>query len=86
MKLEAQVREVKQSVTHWLATSSGRVEVDAPSRLQIVTGQGHSVLLLRLDADGKCLSDTWHRDLEEAKMQAEYEYGVIAEDWSEASS
>jgi hypothetical protein len=37
--------------------------------------------LFRNDEHGVCLADTWHVTLEEAKEQADFEYGIEEADW-----
>ncbi len=40
-----------------------------------------SIYLYRYAADGAFAGDTWHGDVEEAKHQAEFEYGCAVDDW-----
>ncbi|MEZ5974460.1 MAG: hypothetical protein R3F33_11735 [Planctomycetota bacterium] len=49
--------------------------------LEIVEQDG-AFFLLRIDADGRCLADTWHLTQEEAVEQAEFEYGVARDEWA----
>jgi hypothetical protein len=41
--------------------------------------------LFRLKADGKVCGDTWHRSLEEAMKQVEFEFGPVSE-WKDVPS
>ena len=40
--------------------------------------------LFGCDADWQAITDTWHESVREAKAQAEFEYDVSAEEWTEA--
>jgi hypothetical protein len=42
--------------------------------------------LLSENADGECLFDTWHEDVDAAFAQADYEYGVDRSAWSAAAT
>jgi hypothetical protein len=44
------------------------------------------VYLVRLDSERKALTDTWHRDVDEAKAQALFEYAVTDGDWAGVNS
>jgi hypothetical protein len=37
--------------------------------------------LFYFDADGRCLTDTWHQTLEAAKAQAQFEFEITDEEW-----
>jgi hypothetical protein len=37
-------------------------------------------------ADGHWLGDTWHLTIEDAKHQAEYQFGVLPDAWQIASN
>lgn len=50
------------------------------SWLEIVDEQ-EGVYLFHYDSDGVCVADTWHQSVEEAKQQAEFEFGVDREGW-----
>jgi hypothetical protein len=50
--------------------------------LEIVQYEGDSsFFLLSISADGSCSSDTWHQSIDDAKHQAEYQYGVQKDEW-----
>ena len=38
--------------------------------------------LFYFDANGNCLTDTWHETLERAKAQALFEFAIDEDDWS----
>jgi hypothetical protein len=50
--------------------------------VEIVKVDG-GVQLYRYNSDGVCVADTWHLTVDEAKAQAEFEFGIGAPDWSE---
>lgn len=58
--------------------------VGLPHSLSVFdAGEGSgAVLLIRFDADGKELTDTWHASIAEAFEQAEFEYRVRADEWT----
>jgi hypothetical protein len=39
------------------------------------------VFLYRYDAQGECVGDTWHMSVDDAKEQANYEYGSEVLNW-----
>jgi hypothetical protein len=41
--------------------------------------------LLRLDAGGEPITDTWHESLVDAKEQARFEYEIAEHDWQAVS-
>ena len=49
----------------------------------IMRSDEHGIMIDRYTADGEIAGDTWHRDLEEARYQAEFEYGNALSDWEE---
>jgi hypothetical protein len=53
-----------------------------PSFLEMVEQHG-AIYLLRLDADGEYLTDTWHETIDAAKQQASFEFGISEGDWIE---
>lgn len=57
---------------------------DLPVAVRVeIMDEGNGVYLYRYDADGKCVGDTWHLTLIEAKNQAQFEYGIADDDWTE---
>jgi hypothetical protein len=49
-----------------------------------ISDDGGAFYLLHFDAAGTCFADTWHQNLEEAKRQAEFEFGISATEWAPA--
>jgi hypothetical protein len=41
------------------------------------------IFLFRFMRDGSCVGDTWHLTVEDAKQQAEYEYGIAPSEWKQ---
>ena len=49
--------------------------------MEIVEAAGGACYLLSCDSAGRQIWDTWHMTVEDAKHQADYEYGVREADW-----
>lgn len=86
--MKATVRRITGKTKHWIGT----VQDGPPQPVEELTDRVRTVrieategtfYLLRLDADGGVVADTWHESLEAAKRQAELEYGILDEDWSD---
>jgi hypothetical protein len=43
--------------------------------------EADQIFLYRFGKDGACVGDTWHRNVDEAKEQALYEYGDAVGQW-----
>ena len=52
------------------------------ARPEIIADDG-GYYLLRLDADGVCVADTWHASIADAQDQARAEYGRL--EWRQAA-
>lgn len=52
-------------------------------RVLLVEARTDGVFLFRFTDDGGFGGDTWHGSIEEAKQQAQYEYGTMADEWRE---
>ena len=60
------------------------VAEDLPIAAQVeIEDEGNGVYLYRYDSNGKCVGDTWHLTLAEAKNQAQFEYNIRDNDWTE---
>jgi hypothetical protein len=80
----APVRKVNNA-THVLSYMQGEDlarETDVPSHVEVRTAVG-GFYLMRMNARGKCIFETWHMTLAEATSQAEFEYAIAETDWSE---
>lgn len=59
-----------------------RQELGTPSFV-VIEERSDGVFLYRYDAQGVCVGDTWHMNVEDAKHQASYEYGDSVNVWRE---
>src|SRR5437867_208934 len=59
-----------------------RLEMPSPSVL-IIEEKKDGIFLNRFASNGQYAGDTWHRSLEEAKEQAEMEFGGHISEWKE---
>ena len=57
-------------------------ELPTPASVEIQPADG-AFFLLYLDGHGKCLTDTWHQTLEQAKAQARHEFSIGDDDWED---
>ena len=85
MKLKAKVLKVLGNTRHAQGHIDGDHVVDdgalpTPAWVQIEP-DGDAYLLLYLDANGDSITDTWHQTLDDAKGQAEFEFGTTEKDW-----
>jgi hypothetical protein len=88
MRLRARVQRVTGVTRHHRAhIELGEVrkdeELPAPAAVEIRPEDG-AYFLLYLNKHGDCLSDTWHQTLEQAKAQAQREFGIVEDDWEDA--
>ncbi len=66
---------------HTLSGSTGSREFAPFKSLEIVTFEGDSgFYLMHLATDGTA-ADTWHGTLDDAKHQAEWEFGIAENEW-----
>jgi hypothetical protein len=89
MSLRAQVTKITGATMHFRAHLAGSEivkdeQLAVPAWVQIEAGDG-GYLLLYFDASGKCLTDTWHLTVEEAKAQAQFEFGIEEAAWHNKS-
>jgi hypothetical protein len=56
-------------------------ELPSPDVLVIEQESEGSVFLYRMTRTGEPGGDTWHQSIEDAKHQAEYEYGGLLGEW-----
>ena len=73
---------VKDIAGQWRENEFQRRMLPVASLVEIVEQHG-AIYLLRLDADGECITDTWHETVDAAKQQASFEFGIGEEDWIE---
>ncbi|MEA2577536.1 MAG: hypothetical protein QOD78_1124 [Chloroflexota bacterium] len=48
----------------------------------LIDQQSEGFYLLGYTADGEFAGDTWHRDLDEARGQADFAYGLYLGEWN----
>lgn len=83
----AQVKSVRGTTKHSLCEIDlwgnpvATEAIGEPKTLRIESTDS-GVFLLRLDAEGECLADTWHEDISSAMRQADFEY-VLVSGWHE---
>jgi hypothetical protein len=64
--------------------SGGGPQRPMPAARVLLIKEDHGQLFLfRYDEQGTFAGDTWHRNLEDAKHQVEFEYGPLAGEWVE---
>jgi hypothetical protein len=82
----APVRKVDNAM-HVLSYMQGEDlarETDVPNHVEVRAVAG-GFYLMRMQREGKCIFDTWHLTLAEAKAQAEFEYAIADADWTEVA-
>jgi hypothetical protein len=57
-----------------------------PARILIVEENADGVYVTRYASSGEFAGDTWHATSEDAFHQAQFEYGVVHDDWAEVST
>ncbi len=90
MRLRAKVKITTGAAAHY----EGRLEGDAlikteqlpPAAIVEIQDSEHGFYLLRFDAEGDFVGDTWHPTLEEAKRQALFEFELEDQGWREVEA
>jgi YD repeat-containing protein len=80
MKLCEAVVTTLGRTRHLLAGHGQPRELPPTKRVEIVDEDG-AIYLYRYDANERLIADTWHEDLEAAKKQAAFEFGLKELDW-----
>ncbi len=62
------------------AKEDKRVQLPWP-KVFIIEDGSDGIFLLRFTKDGIYAGDTWHKSIDDAKHQAEYEYGIKINEW-----
>jgi len=52
-------------------------------RLLLIEEKPDGIFLVRFNSDGRCVGDTWHQTIEDAKHQANSEYSGLLTEWSD---
>ncbi len=91
MKLRANAVKVTSAMVHRSAKLvKGAVvpgaQLPAPAKIEIDAVRSGGVYLYHHDAAGRCIADTWHANLDEAKEQARFEFEIEAADWIEVAN
>jgi hypothetical protein len=60
-------------------------QLPVPVRVEIAEARS-GFFLFHYDANGQCVSDTWHATLVEAKEQAKFEFGIEDAGWVEVTN
>jgi hypothetical protein len=87
-RLRATVREATGRTIHANAT----LEDGMPTAFEVlprtewveISQEPSGTYLYHFDNGGRCIADTWHMTVEDAKDQANFEFGILAGDWQES--
>lgn len=83
--LKAEVRRVTGKTKHAIGTLVDGNPVPVAQLTQPawvgISPEDNGYYLLHFDAEGLCLTDTWHESLERAKAQARFEFEIEERDW-----
>lgn len=87
MRLRANVVKKTGATVHRHATVAKGivapgVRVPVAARVEIDESRSGGFFLFHYDAEGRCIADTWHPTLGDAKEQAKFEFGIEDADWS----
>src|SRR5256885_693096 len=63
--------------------TDNRVALPRPQILVATSASDTGVMLDRYTATGEAAGDTWHENMEDAKQQADFEYGDAVGEWRE---
>jgi len=90
MRLRASVQQATGATEHRQATLVEGVlvpgeQLPVPTTVEIAQTQS-GFFIFHYDANGHCLSDTWHATLVDAKEQARFEFGIEDADWMEVTN
>ena len=85
MTLKATVKRATGATAHYIGgmgrdSKFGVHPAPVPTSVEIQQSES-GWLLLRIDANGDPITDSWHASLEEAKEQARFEYEIEEGDW-----
>ena len=61
-------------------------QIAKPESVEIDEARAGGFYLYHYDAAGRCIADTWHATLAEAKEQAKFEFEIDASDWVEVTN
>ena len=92
LRLRATVREVTGLTIHSIGTIKDGLpvatEILPPAEWVEISSDDESrgVSLFYFNKDGECFADGWHMTIDEAKRQANFEYGILSTDWQEVEA
>lgn len=69
---------------HGVPPSNGGVDIRLPLGtpvLLVIEAKADGVFLFRFSAERRCVGDTWHKSVDEAKSQAAFEFNDLLSDW-----
>ena len=86
MRIKAFVSKTTGKTRHYTASinNDGTKDLEnipIPKWVEI-SEEPSGFFLFHYNADGECISDTWHESLEEAKEQASFEFEIEDNDWT----
>jgi hypothetical protein len=85
MNLKAKVKQITGATKHFHGKIEdgkliGGSEFPPPDYIEIEEAN-EGFYLLYFDSVGNCMTDTWHKTLDDAKEQARVEFEIQEEDW-----
>ncbi len=81
MHVKANIRRHTGNARHLVHGRESQSIATEIVRVEIESADG-SFLLRYFDAKEVCVADTWHATLEQAKLQAQFEFEIEEADWS----
>ncbi|NMO19720.1 hypothetical protein HPC49_35280 [Pyxidicoccus fallax] len=84
MKLIAQVSTGETQTSPGLG-SQDQLSLKQGAHVSVleISDEDGAFYLFSFDAAGRCLGDSWHRTLDEAMRQAQFQFGVPPAAWSQ---
>ena len=79
MAIVGAIADREQTVHSWVR--AGAKQFMPFPHVLLIEGTGTSVMLFRYRCDGEFCGDTWHASVEDARGQAEHEYGAAMGPW-----
>jgi hypothetical protein len=74
-------------VKHYLCTpaelSAGVRQQMGSAAYLVIETSSNGVFLYRYNDKGECVGDTWHMTVDDARHQADYEYGGLLQEWQD---
>lgn len=91
MRLRANVTRTTGATVHRRGEPVNRAivpgeQLPAFTAVEIHESRSGGIFLYYYDAAGRCIADTWHATVGDAKEQAKFELGIEAADWVEVAN